>query len=61
MEPLPFLVVRIKMICFQTTKRTRKEIYTLKHINESTTFLGSGTKGGDRLYWEEIPVTDHFT
>lgn len=61
MEPLPFLVVRIKVICFQTTKRSHKETYTLNHINGSITFPGSGTKGGDSLYWEEIPVTDYFT
>lgn len=61
MEPLPFLVVRIKMICFQTTKSSHKETHSLNHINGSTTFLGSRTKGDDSLYWEEIPVTDYLT
>lgn len=61
MEPLLFLVVRIMMICFQTIKSSHKEAHTLNHINGSTAFLGSGRKGGDNLYWEEVPVTDYFT
>lgn len=36
-------------------------MYTLNHVNGSITFLESGTKSGDSLYWEEVPVTDYFT
>lgn len=50
-EPLPFLIVMIKMICFQTTESGRKEAYTLNHINGSIAFLGLGTKGGESPCW----------
>jgi len=61
MEPLPFLVVMMKIICFQTTESRREEACTSDHTNGFTAFPGLGTKGGDSPCWKEIPVTDYFT